>query len=199
MFNWLLRMFGFNSTSHKSEIEKADPENLVSDNSERKELTAVNNVLAENNQNISTEVSLVPYDENLLEKAKIQWQFGDWESLAGISRESLQHHPDRAKLAALAAAGHGQSGNVDKCRQFVRLAQDWGCTRKQICQVLVSNLHNTIGRAALLGGYDEKANLFFERSITTGFPVGDTKLLTEARVDHQKKGLQLRSPPLEKS
>ena len=28
----------------------------------------------------------VPYDENLLERARTQWQFGDWESLARIDR-----------------------------------------------------------------------------------------------------------------
>lgn len=54
---------------------------------------------------------LVPFDETLLERARIQWQFGDWENLAKIDRDPLQHHPDRAKLALLAAAGRLQTGN----------------------------------------------------------------------------------------
>lgn len=65
---------------------------------------------------------LVPYDENLLERARTQWQFGDWESLAKLNRDTLQHHPDRAKLALL-AAGHLQTDNPDAARQFICHAQ----------------------------------------------------------------------------
>jgi hypothetical protein len=51
----------------------------------------------------------VPIDENLLERARTQWQFGDWPSLAAISRDALQHHPDLPKLALLAVALRLQS------------------------------------------------------------------------------------------
>ena len=30
------------------------------------------------------EACLCPYDENLLERSRTQWQFGDWQSLAEI-------------------------------------------------------------------------------------------------------------------
>src|SRR5688572_14264161 len=69
----------------------------------------------------------VPYDENLLERARTQWQFGDWESLARLERDALEHHPDRAKLALLAAAGKLQTNNPGAARQLVQLARDWGC------------------------------------------------------------------------
>lgn len=46
----------------------------------------------------------IPYDEALLDRARTQWQFGDWESLAAITQQPLQHHPERAKLALMAAA-----------------------------------------------------------------------------------------------
>ena len=48
-----------------------------------------------------------PYDEGLLDKAKTQWQRGDWDSLALLQRDALEYHPDRAKLALLAAAAFG--------------------------------------------------------------------------------------------
>ena len=51
---------------------------------------------------------LVPYDETLLERARVQWQFGDWDSLAALDRVTLQHHPERGRLALLAAAGYLQ-------------------------------------------------------------------------------------------
>lgn len=31
---------------------------------------------------------VVPYDENLLERSRTQWQFGDWESLTTINRDN---------------------------------------------------------------------------------------------------------------
>ena len=34
--------------------------------------------------------SFVPYDENLLERSRTQWQFGDWASLAKLERHTLQ-------------------------------------------------------------------------------------------------------------
>ena len=34
------------------------------------------------------EQSVVPYDENLLERASIQWQFGDWQSLTKMNRDT---------------------------------------------------------------------------------------------------------------
>ena len=45
----------------------------------------------------------------LLDRAREQWQHGDWESLVDIAEIDLGHHPDRAKLALLAAAGYQQN------------------------------------------------------------------------------------------
>ena len=42
--------------------------------------------------------NVVPYDETLLERSRTQWQFGDWESLTLLARDTLQHHPDRAAV-----------------------------------------------------------------------------------------------------
>lgn len=40
---------------------------------------------------------VVPYDENLLERSRTQWQFGDWESLAKLERDS-RSSPRRFRL-----------------------------------------------------------------------------------------------------
>lgn len=129
--------------------------------------------------------SVVPYDENLLEKARTQWQFGDWESLASLDRDTLQHHPDRAKLVLLAAAGRLQVGQDAEARQYIRLAQDWGCSKQLIGQILISGVHNSIGMAAAMGAQQQRAALHFEKAITIGSPGSDTKLLTQARTVHQ--------------
>ena len=128
---------------------------------------------------------VVPYDENLLECSRTQWQFGDWESLAQLERATLQHHPDRAKLALLAGAGHLQLGNMPAARQFIRVAQDWGCSKKMINQVLIAGVHNTLGKAAAMAGQEQRALAHFEDGVRIANSGGDVRLLTQARVRQQ--------------
>jgi hypothetical protein len=125
--------------------------------------------------------TLVAFDENLLEKARTQWQFGDWETLAEVSREQLQHHPDRAKLAILVAAGHSQLGSMQQARQFTRLADDWGASKKLISQVLISGVHNSLALVAGASNQSQRALSHFDKAISVGMPNGDAVLLTEAR------------------
>lgn len=127
----------------------------------------------------------VPYDENLLERARTQWQFGDWESLMMLERDTLQHHPDRAKLALLAAAGHLQQGDTQVARQFTQLAKDWGCSKKLISQILIAGVHNSLGRAAAVNGEGQRALQHFESAIAAGVPAGEIRLLTQARLGEQ--------------
>jgi FkbM family methyltransferase len=132
-----------------------------------------------------TESEFCPYDENLLERSRTQWEFGDWESLAQLNREKLQHHPDRAKLALLATAGHLQQGDTSMARQFTRLAQDWGCHKKLISQIMIAGVYNTLGKAAAIAGSEQPALGHFEASVAMGTPGGLVRLLTQARVSEQ--------------
>jgi hypothetical protein len=187
MFNWLLRLFRQTQSSkslQSSLTEKEMHASMVSS----LEAPNLNKKATDVEVLTSEEISWVAFDENLLERVRTQWQFGDWESLVSISRESLQHHPERARLAVLVAAGHGQRGNHEKLQQFIRLAQDWGCSRKLISQVLISGVQNSLGLACLAAGQTERATLFFEQSVQTGMPGADLKLLSNAR-NHQQRQL----------
>lgn len=133
----------------------------------------------------------VAYDENLLERARTQWQFGDWDSLARLDRDTLQHHPDRAKLALLAAAGRLQTHRADEARQFIRLAQDWGVSKKLVTQILAAGVHNSLGRAASISGQPQRALAHFENAIAVGTPGSDQRLITQARINEQHKQLGL--------
>ncbi len=135
--------------------------------------------------------SVVPYDENLLERSRTQWQFGDWASLAALPRDTLQHHPDRAKLALLAAAGHSAQGNVSEARQYTRLAVDWGCSKKLVSQILIAGVHNTLGRVAAISGQEQRAVQHFQASLQVGAPQSDVRLLSQARVSQQLSQLGL--------
>lgn len=127
----------------------------------------------------------IPYDEYLLERARTQWQFGDWDSLAKLDRDTLQHHPDRAKLALLVATGHLQTNNTSAVRQYIRLARDWGCGKKLVSQILIAGVHNSLGRAAAAAGQQTRALKHFESAITVGTPGSETRLLTQARAREQ--------------
>lgn len=137
---------------------------------------------------------VVPYDENLLDRARTQWQFGDWQSLAGIHQGSLQHHPDRAKLALLAAAGRLQTGEDAEAKAYIRLAQNWGVSKKLISQILIAGVHNSIGRAAAIGNQQHRALQHFEKAIQIGTPGSDANLLTRARAGEQLNQLGLPTP-----
>ena len=157
-------------------------------------LTQSDSQMMESFDAIDAPSHLVPYDENLLERARTQWQFGDWQSLANLDRDTLQHHPDRAKLALLAAAGQQQLGDQDATRRLTRQAQDWGCSRKLVAQVLIAGAHNTLGKAAAAAGEVTRALKHFQASISTGSPNTDLSLSTQARLAYQWQMLGLPSP-----
>lgn len=131
------------------------------------------------------------YDEHLLERARTQWQFGDWSSLAQLDRDTLQHHPDRAKLALLAAAGRLQADRSDEARQYLRLAQDWGVSKKLISEILIAGVHNSLGRAASINGQQEQAREHFDKAIRAGIQCADRRLITQARITEQLHQLGL--------
>jgi len=121
------------------------------------------------------------FNENLLETSRTQWQFGDWDSLAALSREDIEHHPERAKLALLAAAGQHQSGNMQAGKQFCTLALNWGAERQLVSKVLIAGALNTVARAKLISGNNDQARLHFEESVAVLFPRMDKRLYVESR------------------
>ena len=138
--------------------------------------------------------SLMPFDENLLDRSRIQWQLGDWHSLTHIDPGILPHHPDRAKLALLSAAGHAQLGHIELARQLTRLAQNWGCNKKLIGQVLISGVHNSLARAAAATGRTQKTREHFENTIHVGMPYLEAHLLAPARAQRQLTDMGLVAP-----
>ena len=121
------------------------------------------------------------YDEHLLDSARTQWQFGDWESLAALSREEIEGHPERAKLALLAAAGHQQTGDMTQARQFVCLANEWGVDKKLVSQILIAGVHNSIGRAAAIANNQSRSAQHFESAIRLVSPGADVTLVSHVR------------------
>jgi hypothetical protein len=157
--------------------------------------SSTTNVAEADTRDQETEVSNYPnpsvIDTGELARARIQWQLGDWNSLARLSHDTLQHHPDRAKLALLAAAGRLQTDCYNEGRQFLRLAQDWGISKKLISQILIAGVHNSLGRAAAANHDQNRAQRHFEKAIETGTPGSAQKLITNARIRQELETLGL--------
>ena len=134
------------------------------------------------------------YDESLLERARTQWQFGDWDSLIKMQQKDFQHHPERSKLALFAASGHMQIGDINIAQQLIQQAQDWGCDKQLLARVLIAGVHNSLGRASALLGDQEKMSQHFEASLSTGSPGNDLRLLSPVRINLQLEQLGLKRP-----
>ncbi len=135
---------------------------------------------------------LVAHDADLLERTRTQWQFGEWNSLAQLEPSALEHHPDRAKLALLAAVGHQQRGTLVSARQMAKLALQWGCDRKLLSQVLIAGVHDTLGRVAMVCGHSEKAGRHFHDAIAIGTPHSEARLWLKVRMDSAATELKSR-------
>lgn len=133
----------------------------------------------------------VAYNENLLEQARTQWQLGEWQSLARLDRNVIQHHPDRARLALLAAAGRLEIGHIAEAKSFLRFAQDWGVSKKLISQILAASLHGTLGRAQVIRGIENKACEHFEAALRITQADVDYPLSAESRVIRESTALGL--------
>lgn len=139
----------------------------------------------------SSESFRTPYDGNLLERSRTQWQFGDWDSLIQLDRGTLQHHPDRGKLALLAAAGHLQADNPDRAREFIRLAREWGCGKQLVSRILIAGVHNSLGRAAAANGQQDRSLKHFQTSVAAITPGADVDLISQTRIIRESTRLGL--------
>ena len=117
----------------------------------------------------------------LLESSRTKWQYGEWRDLAEIPLDSLEEHPDRAKIALLIGAAKAQLGEIPAARSLLRQAHVWGCRRELIARVLTSVVHNSLGRIAVCLEDDQGAASHFEAALTLVEPRADAPLLARTR------------------
>lgn len=131
-----------------------------------------------------------PHDPALLETSRAQWQRGDWAALARIQAATLTHHPERARLALIVAAAHGQLGETGLAQAFAKAALDWGCSRVVVAQVLISSAHNGLARVATCLD-DPSAAQHFTTALHLVEPGADVALLARSRQIAETTGLGL--------
>jgi FkbM family methyltransferase len=132
---------------------------------------------------------------DLFSRARMQWQFGDWDSLRKLDLLQIEHHPERADLALFAGCAALQAGEKAQARTYLASCVEWGCDRRLIFQLLVSGIYNTLGRFNALVGKQEKEQRFFEFA-GRGLG-GDPRLIGEVR--RQRELLSLPEPHLDKT
>lgn len=127
-------------------------------------------------------------DAGLLARSRKQWQLGNWSQLTHLTVRQIETHPDRAVLALLAAAGLAQTGELESARDYARLSLRWGCDRYLVGTVLISGVHNTLGKMANLFGSDALALEHFGRAVRLTRLGGEpTDLMVHARAASQTK------------
>jgi hypothetical protein len=95
---------------------------------------------------------LQPYNPQALPAAREQWQRGDWASLAALTLDELQDHPDRAKLALLAGTSLYRYGQTVQAKDYLIQSKKWGISESIIRKMLLATTHNTLSSAyAILG------------------------------------------------
>jgi FkbM family methyltransferase len=85
-----------------------------------------------------------------LARAKGQWLIGDWQTLAQLDDATIEQHEARDRVALLAASAHLQLDAPERAATLLRRALAWGCDRQLAARLLISGVHNTLGRAAAL-------------------------------------------------
>jgi hypothetical protein len=148
---------------------------------------------------VATAVHAETYDPNLLERARIHWRVGDWNSITNLDLHVLAQHPDRAKLALVVASAWQQRNDQAAARRFVLMAREWGCDKKLVAQLLVAGVYNTLGRAAALNRDESRALEYFRAAVSGAG--GDLKSAAQSRSlrELSQLGLTIDARPVSKS
>lgn len=126
--------------------------------------------------------------DNLLSRARMQWQFGDWRSLLGLDLLTIEHHPARAELALLSGCAALQVGQRDAAERFLAAAESWGCHPELMARLLLAGVANSLGRYHALKGNSETSEAYFlEAASSLG---GDPLLAARARQQRELHSLQ---------
>lgn len=114
-----------------------------------------------------------------------QWQFGDWNSLARLSLQDIEHVEAKTQMALITAAAQLQLGNTDLAKQLIYQARQWGAPQGLCIRILASSAYNTLGKARLILNDTDLATNHFKISVALSTPGTDTQLITPMRLAHQ--------------
>ncbi len=106
-----------------------------------------------------------PASSLTLSNARTLWLLGDWPALASIDDETISSHPSRDQIALLVACAHQQQSRHLLAAAYAERAVEWGCSRNLVARLLISGLHNTLGRVASLKSDSPAAERHFSAAL----------------------------------
>lgn len=126
----------------------------------------------------------------LLARAKAQWLIGDWDTLASLDETAISVQAERDRLSLLVACAHLQRDRQADAAHYLRLALHWGCDPNLAARLLVSGVHNSLGRiAALRSDAAALERHFSEALAVTSDPDGSAAMHTRAVRELAQLGL----------
>ena len=107
-------------------------------------------------------------EDTVLSRARSHWEAGEWSQLINQDPETVQYHPDRARLAVLIMSGHQNLGHELDARQWADRALAWGISKQQLIQILVADLESNLGRISVLLGKNRESIELMEATAQGG-------------------------------
>ncbi|KAA1174680.1 methyltransferase domain-containing protein [Marinobacter salinexigens] len=145
-----------------------------------------------NAESLATLETVDPGIHAPLGQARTRWLFSEWQQLCEMDISDVEQEPERKQLAVLIASAHQHQNNLDQARRWAEQALEWGCERSLVAQALVSGIHNTLGRLALLRDDAREAEKQFSDSVgVMKLRDTDTKTLARARALHAANQLSV--------
>lgn len=128
-------------------------------------------------------------DDERLEWARLSWLAGNWCELSELANVDLEVRPDRAELALFLAAAQLQLGETEAARDRLKQARRWNCDSNQIKRLLISGVHNSLGRAAELLNQNIRSDGHFTAAAEIGLGDRPIRPLTSLRAREQRDQL----------
>ncbi|MGS2744310.1 tetratricopeptide repeat protein [Halomonas sp. LS-001] len=139
---------------------------------------------------VTTEWLPVGDDACKLENARTQWQFGDWQALISLTKENMQSSADRVNLAILCASAHQQLGQMQQAKKMMHLARDWGASKKEVANIMISGVHNTLGRIHALTEDSDAAFENYRKALMLDHNSLPPDYLVKARIANELDNLE---------
>ncbi|UQB43269.1 methyltransferase domain-containing protein [Thiomicrospira microaerophila] len=142
---------------------------------------------------------MVSRDSDLLVRARLHWQLGEWAELADLSFDKVDNDSARAEMAMLFAAALGQLGKAQQAQSWAQQALEWGADRTSVARVLISGTLNSLAKAHAVraDSVDEqtKALEHFNQSAQLGLGAHSVAGLVKARVQNQLQSIESQIDP----
>ena len=120
-----------------------------------------------------------------LQRVIDQWQFRAGPSLSRPDLHAFGGGRDRGSAGGLRAAVHLQLGDDTAAWECIRLARESGCEKQVLLKILVSGVHNTLGRISALLQQEQGVASHFGEAIALSPFSCDRALFERARTHAQ--------------